>query len=680
MKKDNPQSAHISTSDLASDFIGLNDKGAENVHHETNSSMMSDPMRRRKFLGMGLLGFAGLSLPSVSRADVNTSINSFVSNAVSATADKTTSQTDSIAEKLQLLQEALTKKDYRTARAITNSIRISEIQAQAEEENFGTPHVGANQFGMVDSLPVAWKSWAKGWKYYKVISIEEKIGIQRKAEPVEVLLSFQSSQTASLSREIRVAEIRDGILTEVISQVFSEIRRANEKICKLLFLADNQGKEKRQYLVFYGNPDAELPDYQTDLKVTGEGYGLDIENEYFTAILSKQTGQLARMILKREHGLEIYSGGQGHGEPAGIDWAHDYVSDEGIQKMRISLWDECPDFEVVKGPICTIIRRWGFPYSPVHPLFSPARMIMDIEYRFYAGLPYFHKFGHMTAVKQFSPAALRDDEWVITGQSFTDMLWMGPDEKLKTGPVPADLSEKLWGIGFFNKDTKDSFFGFFLEHYAEGLGAELSHNGSPNLHYQWHGQIWSRYPVPKTIKTIPKGAVLHQKNAYVTIPFTLKDDTIRLENLRQELLNPLTRSGSELAKGIAAKESPRRLARASEAQDSPVSKALLWEALKLVKDPQLYKADINIVDLGLVYDIAVRGSVVKVTLAMPHRGRPLGAYFTHSSNVVHSTVSKTMMEALYAVPGVRKVIMEQTWYPLWNVNFLTDTGREKLGF
>lgn len=304
---------------------------------------------------------------------------------------------------------------------------------------------------------------------------------------------------------------------------------------------------------------------------------------------------------------------------------------------------------------------------------------MDIEYRFYAGLPYFHKFGHMTALKQFSPAALRDDEWVITGQSFTDMLWMGPDEKLKTGPVPADMSEKLWGIGFFNKDTKDSFFGFFLEHYAEGLGAELIQNGSPNLYYKWHGQIWSRYPVPKTIKTIPKGAVLHQKNAYVTIPFELKEDTARLENLRQELLNPLSRSGSELAKGIVAKASPHRLARASEAQDSPIPKALLWEALKLVKDPQLYKADINIADLGLVYDVAVRGSVVKVTLAMPHRGRPLGAYFTHSSNVVHSTVSKTMMEALYAVPGVKKVIMEQTWYPLWNVNYLTDTGRKKLG-
>jgi len=675
MKKFNPSKTALK---MHNDSSVLKDGDqVENSNVYPNASF-SDGMKRRKFLGMGLLGFAGLSLPMSAKAVDSNSIQNSAKNIVPTIADATTSQTDSVAEKIQLLQEALSKKDYRTARAITNSIRISELQLQAEEENFGTPHVSASQFGTVESLPAVWKTWAKVWSYFKVVSLEEKIGTTRKAEPVEVLLSFQASQTASLAREVRVAEIKDGVLTEVISQVFSEVRRGSEKICKLLFLADNQGKEKRHYLIFYGNSDAELPQYQSDLKVTGEGYGLDIENEYFTAILSKQTGQLARMVLKREHGLEIYSGGQGHGEPAGIDWAHDYVSEDGIQKMRISLWDECPDFEVVKGPICTIIRRWGFPYSPIHPIFSPARMIMDIEYRFYAGLPYFHKFGHMTAVKQFSPAALRDDEWVITGQSFTDMLWMGPDEKLKTGNVPAELSDKLWGIGFFNKDTKDSFFGFFLEHYAEGLGAELAHNGSPNLHYKWHGQIWSRYPVPKAIKTIPKGAVLHQKNAYVAIPFTLKEDTTRIENLRQELLNPLSRSGAVLPAGIVAKESPRRLARPSEAQDSPINKALLWEALGLVKDPQLYKADISIVDLGFVYDIAVRGSVVKVTLAMPHRGRPLGAYFTHSSNVVHSSVSKTMMEALYEVPGVKKVIMEQTWYPLWSVNLLTDAGRKKL--
>jgi len=54
-----------------------------------------------------------------------------------------------------------------------------------------------------------------------------------------------------------------------------------ERLCKVMFLADNQGGEKRNYLVFYGNPDAELPEYTSDLEVSGEGYHLKIENQYF---------------------------------------------------------------------------------------------------------------------------------------------------------------------------------------------------------------------------------------------------------------------------------------------------------------------------------------------------------------------------------------------------------------
>ena len=110
-------------------------------------------------------------------------------------------------------------------------------------------------------------------------------------------------------------------------------------------------------------------------------------------------GQLERLTIKREHGLELFAGGEGHGEPPGIDWAHDYVTSGRIQKMRITLWESCPDYEVVRGPLCTMIRRWGFPYSPVHPIFSPARMHVDVEYRFYAGLPWFHKLGTMTATR-----------------------------------------------------------------------------------------------------------------------------------------------------------------------------------------------------------------------------------------------------------------------------------------
>ncbi|MES3018482.1 MAG: iron-sulfur cluster assembly protein [Bacteroidota bacterium] len=675
MKKDKSTSAFKAPEVLETGSV-ITVPGPESDHTPLQTTI-SDGIKRRKFLGMGLLGFAGLALPASSSAESSNAVKNFV-EAITDPFQSSSRQSDTFEEKIKLLQSAWQKKDFRAARAITNSLRISEIQAQAEQEDPGKPLIPASQFGLVSSLPADWKSWANGWSYYKVVNLEEKKGIRRKAEPVEVLLSFQSAQTASLAREIRVAEMKDGVITEVISQVFSELRRGDQKICKLMFLADNNGNEKRQYLVFFGNPEAELPKYETDLVVRGEGYGLDIENEYFTAYLSKQTGQLARIILKREHGLEIYSGGQGHGEPAGIDWAHDYVSEDGFQKMRISLWDECPDFEVVRGPICTIIRRWGFPYSPVHPLFSPARMNMDIEYRFYAGLPYFHKFGHMTAIKEFEPAALRDDEWVITGQSFTDMLWMGPDEKIKTGEVPADLKDKLWGIGFYNKDTQDSFVGLFLEHKGDGL-PELSHNGSPTLYYKWHGQIWSRYPLPAN-KPVPAGAVLHQKNVYISIPYSAADGAGKIEALRQELLSPLTASASEFSAGRTVNSGPGKLARVNEIQGgSKISKKALWDALRLVKDPQLYKSDISIVDLGLVYDVAVRGSVVKVTMAMPHRGRPLGTYFNYGSNVVHGTVSKNISEALYEVPGVKKVIMEQTWYPEWSSNMLTDDGRKKLG-
>ncbi len=635
-------------------------------------------IKRRKFLGLSLLGTAGLSLSSSYDVIADKGLSGTSQSASLTSPAFSGSQTDSFEEKMRMLQNAWEKKDYRLARALTNSLRISEIQEQNDHEDLGKPLIGSAQYRMVSDLPVALKNWANGWKYYKVVNLEEKVGIRRNAEPVEVLLSFQYNQCTSLAREIRVAEFKDGLLTEVVSQVFSEVRRGAERICKLLFLADNAGKEKRTYFVFYGNPDAELPEYQSDLKVKGEGYGLDIENEYFTAFLSKQTGQLARMVLKREHGLEIYSGGQGHGEPAGIDWAHDYVTEDNFQKVRISLWEECPDFEVVRGPICTIIRRWGLPYSPVHPIFSPARMNMDIEYRFYAGLPYFHKFGHMSALKTFDMVYVRDDEWVITGQSFTDILWMNSEGKVQTGPVPEESADKLWGVGFFNKDTKDSFIGLFLDHYTDGF-QEPSHSGSPSFYYKWHGQFWQRMPVPKVVKTIPEGAVFHQKNAYVTLPFDTKDGPEMIENLRKELMNPLLVSAGSFQPDTVAKDNPRRLARLAEAGDSPIPKSLIWKALRDVKDPQFYKSDISIVDLGLVYDITVRGNVVKVLIAMPHRGRPLGTYFAYGSNVVHPTVSKNILTAVYEVPGVRKVIMEQTWYPGWSSNLLTDEGRKKLG-
>lgn len=578
-------------------------------------------------------------------------------------------RTDSFEEKLKLIA-AWKNHDYRLARSLAHSLRDSAIQAQIEEEDVGQPL--ATKVEPVESLPKPWRDWARGWKWCRAIHLDEPLGIERSREPVELLLSFPVDQVASLAREVRVARLHDGVLTEVPSQVYGEMNRGDQRLAKVLFMAGGSMHERQSFLVFHGNPDAELPEYPSDLETRGEGYALDIENEFYKASLSHQMGQLERMTIKRDQGLELFAGGDGHGEPPGIDWAHDYASSGHFQKFRITLWESCPDYEVVRGPLATIVRRWGFPHSPVHPVFTPARLHVDVEYRFYSGVPWFHKVGKMRALKTFEAAALRDDEWVFSGYSFTDPVWMGPDGKLRIGKVEPGMNENLWGVGLVNPETHDSIIALYLEHRGEDL-PELKHTGTPNMLYRPHGQVWSRYPLP--VKEMPAGAVLTQKNAYVMLPFTADNGPRMIEDLRHQLVNPMIVTASDVPKPNDAKPCPGRLARIGEANDSPISKHALWEALSDCKDSQLYTADISVIDLGLVLDLRVRGDTVHVLMTMPHRGRPRIAFFSSGSGGNPNPVQQRLLQ----VPGVKRVVVEQTWHPGWSSNAMTDEGRRKFG-
>ncbi|MBM3403240.1 MAG: hypothetical protein FJY21_13225, partial [Bacteroidetes bacterium] len=161
-----------------------------------------DPIKRRKFLGLGLLGMAGLSLPFGVRASNDSSVEEFVKKVIVTETELYKKQSDSFETKIKLIEKAWAEKDYRLVRSLSDSLRNTGIQAQIEDEDPGKPLVGSAEFGSVASLPAAWKNWANGWKYYKVIGLEEKAGIKRNAEPVEVLLAFRTDQVTSLAREI----------------------------------------------------------------------------------------------------------------------------------------------------------------------------------------------------------------------------------------------------------------------------------------------------------------------------------------------------------------------------------------------------------------------------------------------------------------------------------------------
>ena len=582
-------------------------------------------------------------------------------------------RTDTFEQKLELLKAAFERRDFRLARALTESLRNTVVFEQQEQEGLGPALLRADSFGFVTSLPQPWQEWARGWPYYKVLALDETAALARTGEPVEFIAAFRADQSESLAREIRVARIDSATseLREVPCQVSSELRRGGERVCLLVMLVDSPAHARTNYLVLYGNPDAELTSYPTDLQVSGEGYALDIENNYFRASLSRQMGQLERLTLKREHGLELFAGGEGHGEPPGIDWAHDYVTAGNFQRMRITNWAKCPDYEVIRGPLCTIVRRWGFPHSPIHPVFSPSRIHMSVEYRFYAGTPYFVKQGRMEVIKDLDITYLRDDEWVFSGYSFTDTLWMGPNGKLQEGPVDAAQQENLWAVGFFHRVSRDAFIGLFLEHEAENM-PPLKHTGAPILSYRWHGPVWSRALYQNA--SLRAGGVLKQKNAYLVLPFAEQHGAETVERYRHGLLSPLAPSAADLPSVLRRAQGAGRLARPGEAGDAAVDKRI-WEALRDCKDEQLYTANANVVDLGLITDVRVQGDVVQVVMAMPDRGRPRYGYFAWGSG----GNSQPIRQRLLKIPGVRKVVIEQTWEPPWNSSRLTDAGRKALG-
>lgn len=89
-------------------------------------------------------------------------------------------------------------------------------------------------------------------------------------------------------------------------------------------------------------------------------------------------------------------------------------------------------------------------------------------------------------------------------------------------------------------------------------------------------------------------------------------------------------------------------------------------ALRRVKDPDL---QLNIVDLGLVYGIAVDGTTVKVDMTLTSPACPSGPeLMTNAEQEVKS------------LPGVEKVEVNLVWMPFWTPEKMEPRVRAYLGF
>ena len=97
------------------------------------------------------------------------------------------------------------------------------------------------------------------------------------------------------------------------------------------------------------------------------------------------------------------------------------------------------------------------------------------------------------------------------------------------------------------------------------------------------------------------------------------------------------------------------------------TKEEVFEALRGVEDPEL---GMDIVDLGLVYDVEVDGPKVKVIHSLTSMGCPAGPMI--QEDIVSTTRA--------SFPDVEDVEIELTWDPPWTPELMSDDAKFILGF
>ena len=116
-------------------------------------------------------------------------------------------RTDSVEEKLRLLEVAHRAGNYEVAMSLAESIKDTLSFQRETDRGADEPAVGADAFARVDDLPSPWGEWARGWTFYKGIAFSEPVGLAREPEPVDLAVAFLARQVTDLHREVRVARL-----------------------------------------------------------------------------------------------------------------------------------------------------------------------------------------------------------------------------------------------------------------------------------------------------------------------------------------------------------------------------------------------------------------------------------------------------------------------------------------
>ncbi|MFB3060249.1 MAG: metal-sulfur cluster assembly factor [Candidatus Binatia bacterium] len=95
------------------------------------------------------------------------------------------------------------------------------------------------------------------------------------------------------------------------------------------------------------------------------------------------------------------------------------------------------------------------------------------------------------------------------------------------------------------------------------------------------------------------------------------------------------------------------------------TKDQVYEALHGCYDPEI---PVNIVDLGLIYDVEINEDKVNVKMTLTAPGCGMGA-------MIASDAQQKILE----IPGVSEAKVDLVWDPPWDASRISDEAKQKLG-
>jgi metal-sulfur cluster biosynthetic enzyme len=100
-------------------------------------------------------------------------------------------------------------------------------------------------------------------------------------------------------------------------------------------------------------------------------------------------------------------------------------------------------------------------------------------------------------------------------------------------------------------------------------------------------------------------------------------------------------------------------------QTETLTKEVVFEALRDVFDPEI---PVNVVDLGLVYDLQVDDGDVKVKMTLTFAGCGMGPYIAQQAEW-----------RIAEIEDVEDVEVEMVYDPPWSPDLISEEGKAQLG-